>query len=70
MTGRQEYDRDMTGRQDDRQDDRQRILDEYMIDDRFAAIFPKSIWKVMDKKLFHECFVLHFIKAKENKGNI
>jgi hypothetical protein len=32
MTGRQEYDRNMTGRQDDRQDDRQRILDEYMID--------------------------------------
>jgi hypothetical protein len=34
MTGRQEYDRNMTGRQDDRQDDRQRILDKYMIDDR------------------------------------
>jgi hypothetical protein len=33
MTGRQEYDRNMTGRQDDRQDDRQRILDEYMIDE-------------------------------------
>jgi hypothetical protein len=32
MTGQQEYDRNMTGRQDDRQDDRQRILDEYMID--------------------------------------
>jgi hypothetical protein len=32
MPGRQEYDRNMTGRQDDRQDDRQRILDEYMID--------------------------------------
>jgi hypothetical protein len=32
MTGRQEYDRNMTGRQDDRQGDRQRILDEYMID--------------------------------------
>ncbi len=28
MTGREEYDRNMTGRQDDRQ----RILDEYMID--------------------------------------
>ncbi len=28
MTGRQEYDRNMTGRQDDRK----RILDEYMID--------------------------------------
>ncbi len=34
MTGRQEYDRNMTGRQDDRQDDRQRILNEYMIDGR------------------------------------
>jgi hypothetical protein len=32
MTGRQEYDRNMTGRQDDRQDDRQRILGKYMID--------------------------------------
>ncbi len=31
MTGRQEYDRNMTGWQDDRQDDRQRILDEYMV---------------------------------------
>jgi hypothetical protein len=32
MTGRQEYDRNMTGRQDDRQDDRQMILGKYMID--------------------------------------
>ncbi len=32
MTGRQEYDRNMTGRQDDTQDDRQRTLGEYMID--------------------------------------
>jgi hypothetical protein len=31
MTGRQEYDRNMTGRQDDRQDDRQRALGKYMI---------------------------------------
>jgi hypothetical protein len=31
MTGRQEYDRNMTGRQDDRQDDRQRTLGKYMI---------------------------------------
>ncbi len=34
MTGRQEYDRNMTGRQDDRQDDRQRILDEYMVNSK------------------------------------
>jgi hypothetical protein len=38
MTGRQEYDRNMTGRQDDRQDDRQRILDEYMIDNKYLRI--------------------------------
>jgi hypothetical protein len=39
MTGRQEYDRNMTGRQDDRQDDRQRILDEYMIDNKSKVVF-------------------------------
>jgi hypothetical protein len=37
MTGRQEYDRNMTGRQDDRQDDRQRTLGKYMIN--FFGVF-------------------------------
>jgi hypothetical protein len=41
MTGRQEYDRNMTGRQDDRQDDRQRTLDKYMVNNQpdFHTIF-------------------------------
>jgi hypothetical protein len=43
MTGRQEYDRNMTGRQDDRQDDRQRILDEYMIDKKHAKFHDAVI---------------------------
>jgi hypothetical protein len=42
MTGRQEYDRNMTGRQDDRQDDRQRILDEYMIDTSISDVGCKA----------------------------
>ncbi len=50
MTGRQEYDRNMTGRQDDRQDDRQRILDEYMIDHKLA----ENTYKLSSRKLINE----------------
>jgi hypothetical protein len=40
MTGRQEYDRNMTGRQDDRQDDRQRTLGKYMINGVLRFLHP------------------------------
>jgi hypothetical protein len=47
MTGRQEYDRNMTGRQDERQEyDRQRTLDKYMIN-WCVSINPDKI--VQDK---------------------
>ncbi len=48
MTGRQEYDRNMTGRQDDRQYDRQRILNEYMIDVRiyFRLVKFMTTWRL------------------------
>jgi hypothetical protein len=49
MTGRQEYDRNMTGRQDDRQDDRQRTLDKYMID-IMKFVFKKRISEFPDEK--------------------
>jgi hypothetical protein len=49
MTGRQEYDRNMTGRQDDRQDDRQRTLGKYMID----YFFKPSPSRGPNQFLFH-----------------